>query len=96
MIGRGSTLSPKLFELLVETAEDGGIDYSIGASGRGTAPTPTSIQISRSGIPTGLVSIPLRYMHSPVEIVDLGDLEATVELIAAFAARLCADIDLSR
>ena len=60
------------------------------------APTPTPIQISRSGIPTGLVSIPLRYMHSPVEMVDLDDVEATVELIAAFAERLSDDVDLSR
>jgi putative aminopeptidase FrvX len=96
VIGRGSTLSPKLFELLVETAEDAGIDYSVGASGRGTSTDADVIQISRSGIATGLVSIPLRYMHSPVELVDLGDLEATVELIAAFAARVSADIDLSR
>jgi len=95
-IGRGSTLSPKVFELLVETAEDAGIDYTVSASGRGTSTDADSIQISRSGIPTGLVSIPLRYMHSPVELCDLGDVEATVELIAAFAARLQADIDLSR
>jgi putative aminopeptidase FrvX len=96
VIGRGSTLSPKMFELLVETAEDAGIEYSVGASGRGTSTDADVIQISRSGIATGLVSIPLRYMHSPVELVDLGDLEATVELIAAFAARVSADIDLSR
>ena len=87
MIGRGSTLSPKVFELLVEAAEDAGIEYTVGASGRGTSTDADAIQISRSGIPTGLVSIPLRYMHSPVELVDLGDLEATVELVAAFAAR---------
>jgi putative aminopeptidase FrvX len=96
VIGRGSTLSPKMFELLVEAAEDAGIDYSVGASGRGTSTDADVIQISRSGIATGLVSIPLRYMHSPVELVDLGDLEATVELIAAFAARVSDDIDLSR
>ncbi|HET7052486.1 MAG TPA: M42 family metallopeptidase [Solirubrobacterales bacterium] len=96
VIGRGSTLSPKVFELLVETAEEAGIEYSIGASGRGTSTDADAIQISRSGIPTGLVSIPLRYMHSPVELVDLGDLEATVELIAAFAARLDDGVDLSR
>ncbi|HET9163088.1 MAG TPA: M42 family metallopeptidase [Solirubrobacterales bacterium] len=95
-IGRGSTLSPKVFELLVETAEEEGIEYSISASGRGTSTDADAIQISRSGIPTGLVSIPLRYMHSPVELVDLGDLEATVELIAAFAARLDGGVDLSR
>jgi putative aminopeptidase FrvX len=96
VIGRGSTLSPKMFELLVETAEDEGIEYSVGASGRGTSTDADVIQISRSGIPTGLVSIPLRYMHSPVELVDLGDLEDTVELVAAFAARVADGIDLSR
>jgi putative aminopeptidase FrvX len=95
-IGRGSTLSPKVFELLVETAEEAGIEYTVSASGRGTSTDADSIQISRSGIPTGLVSVPLRYMHSPVELCDLGDLEATVELIAAFAARLRAGLDLSR
>jgi putative aminopeptidase FrvX len=95
-IGRGSTLSPKVFELLVEAAEEAGIEHSISASGRSTSTDADAIQISRSGVPTGLVSIPLRYMHSPVELVDLADLEATVELVAAFAARLTADLDLSR
>jgi putative aminopeptidase FrvX len=95
-IGRGSTLSPKVFELLVGAAEEAGIEYTVAASGRGTSTDADAIQISRSGIPTGLVSIPLRYMHSPVELVDLGDLEATVELIAAFAASLSDGVDLSR
>ncbi len=96
VIGRGSTLSPKVFELLVEAAESAGIEYSIGASGRGTSTDADAIQISRSGIPTGLVSIPLRYMHSPVELVDLEDVEAAIELLVAFAGSLSADIDLSR
>jgi putative aminopeptidase FrvX len=94
--GRGSTLSPKVFGLLVDAAEAEGIEHTIGASGRSTSTDADAIQISRSGIPTGLVSIPLRYMHSPVELVDLGDVEATVELVAAFAARLEPGIDLSR
>ncbi len=96
VIGRGSTLSPKVFELLAETAEAEGIEHSIAASGRGTSTDADVLQISRAGIPTGLVSIPLRYMHSPVEMCDLRDVEATVELLAAFAARLTADVDLSR
>jgi len=95
-IGRGSTLSPRVFELLVETAEEAGIEHTISASGRGTSTDADVIQISRAGIPTGLVSIPLRYMHSPVELVDLGDVEATVELLAAFAVRLREGVDLSR
>ncbi len=95
-IGRGSTLSPKVFELLVETAEEAGIEHTVIASGRGTSTDADVIQISRAGIPTGLVSIPLRYMHSPVELVDLGDVEAAVELLTAFALRLQAGVDLSR
>jgi putative aminopeptidase FrvX len=96
VIFRGSTLSPKVSDLLVEAAEAEGIEHTISATGRSSHTDADAIQISRSGIPTGLVSIPLRYMHSPVELVDLGDLEATVELIAAFAARVKANIDLSR
>ena len=96
VIGRGSTLSPKVFELLVETAEAEGIEYSIAASGRSTGTDADAIQIARSGIPTGLVSIPLRYMHSPVEMVDLDDVEATISLLAAFGSRIKAGVDLSR
>jgi putative aminopeptidase FrvX len=95
-IGRGSTLSPKVFELLVETAEAEGIEHSVSASGRGTSTDADVLQISRAGIPTGVVSIPLRYMHSPVEMVDLRDVEATVKLLAAFGERLSSDWDLSR
>jgi len=96
VILRGATLSPKVFELLVETAEEAEIAHTIGATGSSTGTDADGIQFARSGIPTGLVSIPLRYMHSPVEMVDLADVEATVELIAAFAARLDDSIDLSR
>ena len=96
VIGRGSTLSPKVFELIVAAAEEAGIDHTVEASGRSSGTDADAIQISRSGIPTGLVSIPLRYMHSPVEMVDLADVEATVALIAAFAESLVEGVDLSR
>jgi putative aminopeptidase FrvX len=96
VIYRGSTLSPRVFELLVETAEAGEIAHTVGATGSFTGTDADAVQFARSGVPTGLVAIPLRYMHSPVEMVDLADLEATVELIAAFAERLDGDVDLSR
>jgi putative aminopeptidase FrvX len=95
-IARGSTLAPKIFELLCEAAERLGIDYTVEASGRYTGTDADAIQISKGGVPAGLVGIPLRYMHSPVEMVDLGDLEATVELIAGFAESLEPGVDLSR
>jgi putative aminopeptidase FrvX len=96
VIYRGATLSPKMFDLLLEAAEEAGIDHTVGATGNSTGTDADGVQFARSGIPTGLVSIPLRYMHSPVEMVDLADVEATVELIAAFAMRLNGDVDLSR
>ena len=55
---------------------------------RRPTPTPTSPSTPGDGIPTGLVSIPLRNMHSPIEIVQLDDLEACVRLLVAFARKL--------
>jgi len=86
----------ELFEMLAETAEKNDIPYTIEASGRATHTDADAIEIARAGIPAGLVSIPLRYMHSPVEVVDLGDVEATIELLAAFASTLGPDLDLTR
>ena len=96
VIGRGATLAPKVFELLAATAEREGIDHTIETSGRWSATDADAYQVSRAGMPTGLVSIPLRYMHSPVELVDLGDVEATVELLVAFASSITGEEDLSR
>ncbi len=96
IIGRGSTLSPRIFELLTETAERMELPYSVEASGRATWTDADAIEISRAGIPAGLISIPLRYMHSPVEMVDLGDVESAVELIVNFATSLEPGLDLTR
>ncbi len=82
--------------MLCETAERLGIEYTVEGSGRRTGTDADAIQVSRSGIPTGLVSVPLRYMHSPVEMVDLGDLEQVIELVAGFAESLEPGLDLSR
>jgi putative aminopeptidase FrvX len=96
VIYRGATLSPKVSDLLMETAAEAGIEHTVGATGNSTSTDADAVQFARSGIPTGLVSIPLRYMHSPVEMADLADVEATVELITAFARRLDNTVDLSR
>jgi putative aminopeptidase FrvX len=95
-IGRGSTLSPRIFEMLSEAAERLDAPYSVEASGRSTWTDADAIQIARAGIPAGLISIPVRYMHSPVEMVDLADVEAAIELVAAFASALEPGLDLSR
>ncbi len=96
VIARGATLSPRIYELLVETAERLEIPYTVEASGSRTATDADVIQIARDGTPAGLVSIPLRYMHSPVELADLADVDAAVELVAGFALALGPELDLVR
>jgi putative aminopeptidase FrvX len=96
VLTRGSTLDPQLFELLHDTAEAEGIPFTVSASARGTGTDADAIHISRAGIPSGVVSVPLRYMHSPVEMMQLDDIENAAKLLAAFAQRLPADIDFKR
>jgi endoglucanase len=88
VISRGATLNERLFELLYETAEREGIPFTVEASGRSTGTDADAVHISRGGVPTGLVMIPIRYMHSPVELVQLEDVHACARLIAAAALRL--------
>ena len=85
---RGPTIHPDVFELLHDTAEAEGIPFGIEVTRGNTWTDADAVYLSRRGVPTGLVSIPLRYMHSPVETADLGDVEAAVRLIVAFALGL--------
>jgi putative aminopeptidase FrvX len=88
VIARGIPLHPRVFELLYQAGEDTGIPFTVESLGRGTGTDADVIHFSRSGVPTGLVSVPLRYMHSPVELVSLADIDSAARLIAAFAALL--------
>jgi endoglucanase len=95
VISRGSTLNESVFELLHAAGEEEGIPFTVEASGRATGTDADAVHLSRGGVPTGLVSIPLRYMHSPVELVQLDDVHAAARLIAAFALRLKRDTPLA-
>jgi putative aminopeptidase FrvX len=96
VITRGSTLDPHVVDLLQAAGEAEGIPFTTAASARATWTDADAFHISRGGIPSGLVSVPLRYMHSPVELVQLDDVANAAKLIAAFAQRLTADVDFRR
>jgi endoglucanase len=96
VLERGSNLNPKLFELLYDTAEAEGIAVTVQASGRHTGTDADAIHLSRAGVPTASIGVPLRYMHSPVEMVSLDDVDACARLIAAFAQRLTAETSFER
>lgn len=87
-IERGPMINTHVFDLLVRAAEEEEIPHTFEVSTRVTRTDADQIHVSRGGVPTGLVSIPLRYMHSPCELVSLDDVEAAIRLIVAFARRL--------
>ena len=89
-------MHPQISELLLETAEAQEIPHTLSASARFTGTDADAIHISRSGIPTGLISLPLRYMHSPVELVQLDDVLNAAKLAAAFAQRLAPGTSFER
>lgn len=96
VLTRGSTIHPRLFELLHDTAQAQGIPFTVEASARATGTDADAVHLARAGVPTALVSIPLRYMHSPVELVQLQDVHAAARLIAAAALALDGETDFTR
>ena len=95
VLSRGSAAHPVVFERLVEAAEAEGIPYTIQAQPKATRTDADAIFLSRVGVPTGLISIPNRYMHSPNELISLSDVAHSIRLIAAFVRRLGAGADLT-
>jgi putative aminopeptidase FrvX len=88
VIERSPVVNRHVSDLLVAAAEEEGIPYTIEVSPGRTMTDADAVFVARGGVPTGLLSIPLRYMHSPCELVDLRDLEATIALVVAFGRRL--------
>jgi endoglucanase len=79
--GRGLIASKKVIEWLKNTAKKNGIPYQIEVAEGGTTDA-TAIHLTKAGIPTGVVSVPTRYVHTPVEILDLEDLKNASLLVA--------------
>lgn len=88
IICRGPNINPIIFQRILDCAEEHKIPYQIEADPRPTGTDARAIQVAQAGIATGLLSIPLRYMHTPSEMVDLEDIEHTVQLLVAVACSL--------
>jgi endoglucanase len=78
--GRGLIANPQILRWLKDAANEHKIPYQLGVGSGGTTDA-TSIHLTKEGIPTGTVSIPTRYIHSPVEVLDIADVEACISLV---------------
>ncbi len=95
VIYRGPNMNPRVVDRLVETAKTAGVPHQLAANGAATGTDANMIQVSRSGVAAGLIGVPNRYMHSPVEVVSLDDLDHAAELLARFVLDLKGDEDFT-
>jgi endoglucanase len=95
VIYRGPNMNPKVVQRLIQAAEAHQIPYQLAAAGKATGTDANAIQINRAGVAAGLISIPNRYMHSPVEMISLEDLDKAADLLARFAEGLTPDAEFT-
>ena len=88
ILPRGANINPALFDLLADAAGEENIPVQFTGIPRATGTDANVMQVSRGGVATALVKIPLRYMHTPVEVLSLADLDNAVKLIVAALYRI--------
>ena len=87
-IGVGPNMARWMTELMKQTAREQNIPVNLEVMSGNTGTNAWDIQIAREGVATQLMSLPLRYMHTPTEIIDLKDVEQSAQLLAAFVCKL--------
>jgi endoglucanase len=93
VVFRGPNMNPHVVDRLLAAGKARDIPIQLAASGRATPTDANVLQTTRSGVATGLVSVPNRYMHSAVETVALADADRAADLLAAFVRGLEGPID---
>jgi tetrahedral aminopeptidase len=94
-IHRGPNMNHKVVDRLIRAADGSQIAYQLVASSKATGTDANAIQISRAGVAAGLISIPNRYMHSPVEMISLDDIDRAADLLARFAEQIDAGAEFT-
>lgn len=90
---RGANANPALFDLVRRAAAEEGIPIQVRAAPKGTPTDASTMQVTGGATATGLLGIPLRYMHTPCEVLSLSDLENCARLMAATCRRVTEGMD---
>ena len=94
-IARGANVNPVVFDLLTRAAREEDIPYQVSVFAATTPTDANAMQVSRAGVATGLVGVPLRYMHTPSETLSLTDLENCARLVVAYCRMITPDSDFT-
>lgn len=92
---KGANINSVIGKLLADTAKEKEIPYQFEAAPGGTGTDANAIQLTRAGVAAALVSVPNRYMHTPLEVISLNDLENTSKLLAETICKITADTDFT-
>jgi len=90
---RGANANRKLADRIISLAEQSEIPFQTEATGGGTGTDANAMQVSRAGMITGLIGVPLRYMHTPCELISLSDADNAAQLMALTCASFSSDDD---
>jgi tetrahedral aminopeptidase len=93
VVFRGANINPRVFDVLEKTAKSRELAVQVRGQPRATGTDANVIQLSRDGVAAGLIGIPNRYMHSPVEIVCLDDMDKAAQLLAEFCSSVTPQMD---
>ncbi|HEY8610758.1 MAG TPA: M20/M25/M40 family metallo-hydrolase [Roseomonas sp.] len=94
-VSRGANTNPVVFDLICKAAAEEDIPYQVQVAPGSTPTDANAMQINGPGMATGLFGVPLRYMHTPCEVVSLRDVEDCARLMAAYCRRLTPDTDFT-
>jgi len=92
---RGPNVNPVMFHQLQSIAQEHDIPIQINGLSKAASNDGNALQINRSGVATAIIGIPNRYMHSPVEMASLADLDHAAELIAQFCLTVSQQSDFT-
>lgn len=94
-VSRGANTNPIVYDLVTRAAREDGIAYQVSANPSGTGTDANAMQLNQGGMATGLLGVPLRYMHTPCEVLSLKDVEDCARLMAAYCRRVTPDTDFT-
>jgi endoglucanase len=94
-VTRGANANPIVLKMIREACEAEGIPYQMDVAGGGTSMDGNAMQLNRAGMAVGITGVPLRYMHTPVELISLTDIENCAKLMAAYCRSVKPDTDFT-
>lgn len=92
---RGANANPIVFKMIKEACEREGIPYQVDVAAGGTGTDGNARQLNRARMAVGIVGVPLRYMHTPCEMLSLVDVENCAKLMAAYCRSVKPDTDFT-